>query len=422
MKNNFLIQNIISIALATCFVCTARTFVPALDGETSNIRSCLLKIKEEYGRQISDKELFQIIENSSSELKNFAPHDIWQAFISDQKPVFSQGSFQKLWKSQRDSFHDISYDYVINETLFHPFGTIKQSCKRGGKYIALKNRVYLSCIGEIMLRGDDANQVNVNQLNYELLYCDGTRTFVNWIISDSPHVSIDKVQFVSEFYPETSLLALCMQLDTHKYADIPFRLYDIVEFLSNANGSILEHAELVDDEECIVITDSALRVLVSPVKNFAVAKIEQYGFERLAETTNDNIQYKRKLVGATSFSDYKDYGNLWLPGGCQYEEFDNSTLTKRKQFTFQNIKINAGFGVSDCSITIPANALVHDGVRGLVYNQSDDASIDSLLRGITKSKRVMIFRYISVTAGFIMIITALILKYRTYLKNRSETT
>jgi hypothetical protein len=52
--------------------------------------------------------------------------------------------------------------------------------------------------------------------------------------------------------------------------------------------------------------------------------------------------------------------------------------------------------------------------------QSDSPSIDSLLENTVKSKRVMIFRYISITAGILMIIIALLLKYRAYLKDKRE--
>jgi hypothetical protein len=52
--------------------------------------------------------------------------------------------------------------------------------------------------------------------------------------------------------------------------------------------------------------------------------------------------------------------------------------------------------------------------------QSDSPSIDSLLENTVKSKRVMIFRYISITAGILMIIIALALKYLAYLKNKRE--
>ena len=72
------------------------------------------------------------------------------------------------------------------------------------------------------------------------------------------------------------------------------------------------------------------------------------------------------------------------------------------------------------SDVIPEDAMVSDGINHLVYVYGDRTSIGGLLNDTVRSKRVMIFRYISVTLGLVMVIIALVMKYREYRKRKNS--
>jgi hypothetical protein len=99
---------------------------------------------------------------------------------------------------------------------------------------------------------------------------------------------------------------------------------------------------------------------------------------------------------------------------------NKSNIVRKEVINVENMSLNSGIQESFFTDIIPENAVVADGIRGLVYKQSDSPSIGSLLKEHAKSKRVMIFRYISIISGLILIFIALALKYRAYLKNKRE--
>ena len=281
---------VVKIICVLCIICQVASSEAA--SNSMSAASCLAGIKNEHKRQISDSELFSLQEDQGSSLSSFSEYDIWQAFIKDQTPQIGKDALIKIWKSQRNSILDLSYRYTSNETVLESDGVKKLECELKGRYLFAKGCVLISSNGDIVVSDPRDQIMSKNAVSTEVSFHDGNRVLMDSRIPDSPHVSIDKVEFLSEFYPPNSLLALCMQLDTRKYWDSPYRNIDVVEFVENQDGSLLECTETVSGEECIVITDTMLRVLVSPRKNFSVVKIEQYSFRN---PTVSGSRHKREL-------------------------------------------------------------------------------------------------------------------------------
>jgi hypothetical protein len=155
--------------------------------------------------------------------------------------------------------------------------------------------------------------------------------------------------------------------------------------------------------------------LVCPEKNFSVVQKECY------RTDFSDGHLVRNRTNLVRFDGFREYNNsLWFPEKCIDESFYEEKLTVVQSVVFRNVEVNIGIEDNTFSDIIPDNAIVFDGVKGLAYKQSDSLSIDSLLKETVKSKRVFIYRYISIISGLVLIFIVLVIKYRLYLKDKRE--
>ena len=213
----------------------------------------------------------------------------------------------------------------------------------------------------------------------------------------------------------------------------PYLDSDVVSFLKGPVASlpdgkknnlvpfVFEKIESVEGEKCIVVSDFSTAMYFAVEKDFSLVQSEVYSQIMTTIANGGGVLSGRKISARTKFSKMKDYGNgICLPSNIELERFNDNPVQYEK-VVILSVKINEGIKDNYFTDIIPDDAIVADAENVMVYKQGDRSSIEGLLKDAAKSKRVMIFRYISVTLGLIMIAIWFVLKYRKYLKKRTET-
>jgi hypothetical protein len=232
-----------------------------------------------------------------------------------------------------------------------------------------------------------------------------------------PSASIDPISSRSKSFLSATPLCQSMLFDTVS-AEMPHIGFD---FLLCGNMIVFEKEKQLNDHACLIMGNKNRMYYLDKDKDFSVVKKEVYS--SITEDYEDGFRIVgRYLSEQTEFMDIQDFGNgIWLPNNVVYTQFNKEgKIIRVETIKVEEMKLNSGLQKKFFTDIIPENAMIADGIRGLVYRQSDHSSIDSLLKETVKSKRIFIYRYISIISGFALIFFVLIIKYRQYLKAKRE--
>jgi hypothetical protein len=255
----------------------------------------------------------------------------------------------------------------------------------------------------------------------EILTFDGEKTTsVRNIQSPYPSVGISNSISRSMFFQPFSPVAMAMLLDVEQYGMLNDN-FDLLLFLKNTGGWVYEKTEIVDGVECIILAHLTRQIYLDINRDFSV--IQDNFYSTIFEYPSDGVRIMdRFLSSQKKLSNLKNFGNaIWLPQQTEYTYFDKSgKIIERRFIELVSAEINKDIPDTLFTDIVPENAIVFDKSRNMIYKQSDHASIDSLLKETVKSKRVFIYRYISIISGLVLIFIVLVIKYRLYLKAKRE--
>ncbi len=193
---------------------------------------------------------------------------------------------------------------------------------------------------------------------------------------------------------------------------------NLLYFLSQPGNCLYQKPRIINGVECVAVANLERCVYFDPLNNYCVAKIENYvtHYDQDNRLKNFSRSYDR------IFSDFQDYGNgITLPHIIRETFYDEKgTTTFKRTISVDEIQINPSLSPDLFEDIFPDDTLVHNAELNISYIEGDSPSINALLKETAKSKRIFIYRYISVGLGLAMIFGALLLKYREYLKRKSE--
>ena len=381
--------------------------VMANDG-AEKIKTKIKNFKDGYGlgKQITDNDFYEITGAPDAKISFSDMAALWQEFVNVQNPTIKKSNLIRVLKSNRAAIADLAYKYRYSLQFTNVPGVMER--EEFGEYALSKDKVLISL---------ENNKKNSFDFQKYIASYDGR--VIRHVDLDvvPPYAPIDyPTEALGEkFYPQHSLLAVSALLDTKQFWGKLDSYYDLIGFLESGGGVVLEEQESIEGEKCYIITNGVYRMYVSSEKNFAVMRKECW--------FRNTLPGNRTIIHRANLGDFEDYGNsIWLPNECLDESYaDTGKVSTKIKNNYSEIQINSGIKNEYFEDIIPEDALVLDSTRGIVYMQNDQASINSLLKDAAKSKRVMIFRYISVTLGLIMIAIWFVLKYREYLNKRAST-
>ncbi|MDR1962675.1 MAG: hypothetical protein LBQ50_02735 [Planctomycetaceae bacterium] len=382
----------------------------------------LKEIKEykvTYGFSPNDEDFYTSLAKIGQDRINKRDFiDLLNEILSQQRPLIPKKELLKLFASKRAAIHD--YQIIFNHNIFH--------YSADGKVLSTEKteREYTSSGNKLLF--DIRSQSPKYYVPHQRKSYDGKNIIslmeprIAKEIDIPPQVGIGSAKNLDVFFMSWMPLGAAMLFDTKK-CNFPHEGFDIILFLNDSNVDIYEKKEIINGFECIVAASLTRRIYLAINYDFSVIRKEEFRQVHVpSPANNEPVLIGRELILRSTLTDLKNYENgIWLPSKIEVEIFDKKgSLEKREEIVSSLIKINQGIDDNYFIDFIPEDAIITDTSRGIIYNNNDNASIDGLLKETVKSKRVFIYRYISIIAGFAMIFIVLALKYRTYLKNKKE--
>jgi hypothetical protein len=382
-------------------------------------RTAVARIECIQNRIPNDDDFFSICSDNSISLTKQEQVELFGKILMLQKSRTNCQELLAIFNAKRNLLHDVKVSYIESIDIFVN-SDLGMRGKTSHTYVFAfsENKMYLARDGK---RSPDDYQHSVIASDGEILR---TVSLPDNDLANAEITKINSPNYARFFYQLNMPLFLSNIVDENLcgYPRQPGR--NIIELLKEKGSfHVFQQEEVIDNQVCIVVLNEYCRFYLSPEKDFSIIRFELFSqkFDPDVNRTDQRRFVGRSLTLRSNFRNYIDNGNgIWTPS-----VIENSYYLENKQIAFvkievKDIQINKRIPDSFFSDVIPDDAFVADGIRNMVYRQSDHPSIDSLLKETAKSKRVFIYRYISVTAGLLMIIIALLLKYRAYLKDKRE--
>ncbi|MDO5552382.1 MAG: hypothetical protein Q4G68_01350 [Planctomycetia bacterium] len=342
------------------------------------------------------------------------------AVMSSQNPVQSLADIMKIITAKRQSIKDFIIKYKVDVTLFLDkdkwYGP-----KQWDREYAWKNNMFLF----------DHLYYENGQKQQSRRAFDGEKG-IELRSNDLAPVQggFSDLNNLEVFFDPWMPLVLSGLFDTTA-CDSPMEYYDLVLFFNgpeltlpdgtrfNPKPCLFEKKETINGSKCIVAGNANTTKYFDINKDYSLVQFESYHV-KLTQSSDGNIRTGRTLQSKTVLSDLKNYGNgIWLPQKTTATYYDlHGNVKRQDSVTVQSVVINSGIPDSYFSDFLPDNTIVSDTTKDMVYKWSDRTIINGLTNEVVKSKRILFFRYISMLIGLVMMVTAVVLKYRRHRKQR----
>jgi len=340
---------------------------------------------------------------------------IFEAVLLQQKPDVTLSDIIKIVRAKRDSLRDyiVRYEVTTNSRA----GDTNLPEPMLYKFASKKDRFLFEMPG-----------VGSGQ-SRDIFSYDGNNLILVREFGDIPtQGSVTPAEFLAPFFQQRMPLVVSGLFDSNACGS-PDRYYDLVLFLEgdlvnlpdgtklNFPPHVFEKIEVIGGHRCIAVSNYRTTKYFDIERDFSLISSE-YFTHTISDLPQGRMFAGRALYSRTKLYDLKDYGNgMWLPSRVEIEIFeDNGKMKQLDKIFVKSFEINKGIDDAFFTSYIPDDTIMSDVERGLVYRWGDHASINSLLKETAKSKRVWTFQIISMTAGIVMILIALI---RMYLRRRS---
>ncbi|MDR2409793.1 MAG: hypothetical protein LBE13_17020 [Bacteroidales bacterium] len=342
-----------------------------------------------------------------------------------QQPRISVTELLKVFRTKREAIDNYSLKYNVLIKHFDSQNNFSRKEESVCEYSACKNKLLL-----------DKTEYSTTEgiVRYRKAY-DGEFIYtLRTSNSTPPQAGVSLPHSLGTFFHPWMPLTLAGIFDTKKcnFADVD---YDMVMFLEGDffNGRmvdgvkllvppyVFEKSEKIEGRECLVVSTLMENQYFDSDRDFSLIRTDR--FRPIASnSSNGPILTGRVLSSKTILHDLHDYGNgIWLPDRIVKDYYDNKGMLSRQDtVTVSSIEINKGIDDTYFTDFIPDDVIVSDTANKAVYRWGERDSINSLIKDTVKSKRIFIYRYISIISGLALIFIALAMKYRQYLKNKHE--
>ncbi|MGL6195148.1 MAG: hypothetical protein ACRC2T_10050 [Thermoguttaceae bacterium] len=369
------------------------------------------------GRSPSEEDVEKILlpygDDAFSEPEFYRIYSAWQN--ARQSPI-SKKALIELFESKVQSIRSIKIKYQYSTDWLDKKKSSFRD-KQNVSFIMDNNRLY----SEKTYFSSDST-ANKTGLSHEILAYNGKNLSIARFFFDKKRATegvIENRNNLDELFPFEHPLyySFLLNPDIQKLTGkkpvffLPSLLQDKTRL-----SIIEENTVLVDGIECIQISNGN-SIYIDPSKDFSIVKVEQFQTVRDSNGGEDKIK-PTKIVTLTKLS---DYGNgIWIPQNINiiYSFGDESDRTVT--MTVMNVEVNKKIDEKTFTDIFPDDAVISDSVQNLVYIWSDRASIGGLLKDTVQSKVRRTWQWLSMGAGLVLIIVALLMKYRNY-RNKNGT-
>jgi hypothetical protein len=329
-----------------------------------------------------------------------------------QPPPISRNDLIEIFNAKIASIYSINIVFDESTETYNTNGKVEYKESFSTRFVISKGAFF---VDHTILAPASSKDKKICRMSYA--YNGEQQVSVRYYNNnDIPNAYITNSVAFSNMFPSLNPLSFSgiLNRDVAKKAELP--LDDIPSALADF-AIICPETLPGDDKEYLLASNFSRRFYFDPEKDYSVVRIENIVFESsrvgLQPALIKNCEIKN--------SEFVNCGNgIWFPQKIEIINFENKRVIGKCLILISSIEINKPIDSNLFEGFIPNDAFVVDSTRDICYMQSDHPSIDNLLKETVKSKRILMFRYISIISGFALIFIALGLKYLAYLKAKRE--
>lgn len=382
-------------------VVASGTFVSAAELSLPEIEETIKNFKRIHGRAISNKEVWETLSKSQSDIPADKYLSLWSLIREQQIPSISLGDLVALVKAKRDSIQTIDVQMHSERVYLAENGQASsdRSWKQDDHLIFSGNKTF--CETTRVTRG-----VSIPSASYRIAYDGENRRTVHKPHGEVPAGAISATYSQSMLVPLPNPLSGAMLLDSETILRMPIHNFDLACLIERTPSSTLfEEPVTIDHTRSLVIDDGALfRVFLDPARDFSVVRLESF-LPEFYQDGHIRVTQGRSLERVLELNNLHDYGNgIFLPLEIIDTYFRRGRSSVVATVRTDSLGLNRHIPESVFRDIIPENAIVADHTHGgVVYKQSDSASIGELLEDAVKPKQTTLLRTISIIVGVLVI-------------------
>ena len=398
----------LSSALAICLIaCTSSSgpLISAAELTLPEIEERIKNFKTTHGRAISHEEAWETVSQSRTDIPSDEYMALWSLIREQQTPSISLEELLSLVKAKRDSLQTVDVRMRAERVFFTERGDVSpdRSWKQTAHLILSGNKAF--CQAERVTRG-----LKIPSAVYRAAYDGEKMRTVHNPDGALPNTSITAEPSSSMLVPLPNPLSAAMLLDSETTLRAPIGECDLVCYIERCRPTLYEEPVTVGQTDCLLLEDGRLyRVFLDPARDFSVIRFERYHPD-FFQGSEIRVTQGRSLERVLEFNSLQDHGNgIFLPHEIIDTYFSNGRKTAVATVTAESLDLNNHFSEEVFSGVVPENALVADYTHGgVVYKQSDSASIGGLLEETVERKRSTTLRTISIVVGLLLIALVLV--------------
>ncbi|MDR2408421.1 MAG: hypothetical protein LBE13_09975 [Bacteroidales bacterium] len=415
MKNMF--QQLRVSGVIGIFFLFSHTILDVYAEDSSYLQKTLQAIRQhkgETGVPPNDIDFFRLIIQLQIPLTSEEREQVKLELEKLQSPVISKNDLIKLYESKKKVIQNLEQKYQYTSQDFDTQGNRIAHDEFVIRQLFSGNKIY----SEKENIDNDLKKITT----HSIFSFDGdVERHVFELDSNSPYASIKRFDNRELYFELGNVLSVVMLTDSRNDLNSDVAIgYDFIQLL-RSDGIVFEKTEIFDNRQCVVVSNGMFRIFLDIVGDFSVVHVECYDLEYMVSFPKLIVSHFYKDAERNLYR-LKDYGNgIWFPEESQLFFYDKHEKIVRKEIVFyENISLNTKILDSFFRDVIPENAMVTDSINNITYIYSDHASINSLIKETVKSKRIFIYRYISIISGLALIFIALTMKYLAYIKAKRE--
>lgn len=349
------------IFTCACFAAAKQDLPPSPENPTQSLSEWFDRFRVSHEHVPGIIDLDDAINNNDLQLKGKNAYSEAALSVAEkQKPLLTTAELADLLQTKFESISSFSVSYVARNEKFAAVTPVEETVEQGFSdskaFVRATHQMASGVNGQTVLSldGDKVSE----------LYASGSSASIRYLDGDTR---------LTLLQPGTNPYAMSMMVDTASLLGEQILELDLVAFLRSGGATVYENPIQVEDQECLLVGNSSLRVYLSAVLNFAVVKIEwlDWSFDR-----------PPTIKGSLVFEDFTDCGEgIWFPKVTtkQYRRNMDAPI-QSTVVNVNSVSVNKVEDESSFADVIPDGISVTDSVLGISYIAGNQQSIEKALR------------------------------------------
>lgn len=380
----------------------------------AEVEDVIKTFKTVHGRAISEREAWEVLSRSQTDIPRDQYHLLWSLIREQQSPSVSLKALLSLVKAKRDSIQTADFRMHVERVYLTADGEV--SPNRSWKQ---EDHVILSGIKAFCETKRETHGIDIGSAVYRVAF-DGERmrTVTN-LDGITPSTSVAANRSPGMLVPTPNPLSAALLLDSESSLGMRLVEHDLPYFLEATKPTLYGEPVTANHTKCVLLEDGQMfRVFLDPARDFSVIRFERYHPDFCLESPI-RVTKGRALEKVLELNHLQDYGNgIFLPQEIVSTYYVEGKSNVVATVTVDSVQINRPIVNGVFANIVPEDALVADYTRGgIVYKQSDSASIGGLLKETVKSKRSTTLRTVSIAVGVVLI--AIVVARRILVRRRA---